>query len=100
MLTCDTLTAPTPVSDDEQLQEVSPNVTSETSSTGHCAKLGWILINKRWISPAQLELNLTSQLFNPRRLGELLVEQRLISAEQLEEALREQHWRRNGYWVI
>ena len=64
------------------------------------AKLGWILVNKKNISQAQLESALTIQFRDRKKLGELLVEQHLISCDQLEQALKEQYWRRNGYWVI
>jgi hypothetical protein len=64
------------------------------------AKLGWILIRHRWISAAQLQTILTQQNHASKKLGELLLEQSLISEGQLSEALQEQYWRRNGYWVI
>ncbi|OKH37947.1 hypothetical protein NIES2119_12085 [[Phormidium ambiguum] IAM M-71] len=63
-------------------------------------KLGWILVNKKIISQAQLESVLTTQFRYDKKLGELLVEQKLISRKQLDQALKEQYWRRNGYWVI
>lgn len=66
----------------------------------HSAKLGWILVNKKIISQAQLNLALKLQFYNNKKLGELLVEQELISREELEQALKEQYWRRNGFWVI
>ena len=34
------------------------------------------------------------------KLGELLLSNALITEGQLKQALREQYWRRNGYWVI
>ena len=78
------------------------------------AKLGWILLQKRWISAAQLQaallqqsqlqqsqLQQSHQQFQcPKKLGELLVEQAMLSAAQLKDALQEQYWRRQGYWVI
>lgn len=70
------------------------------SSIGHSVKLGWILVNKKFISQAQLESVLTIQFRYDKKLGELLVEQKLISHKQLEQALKEQYWRQNGYWVI
>jgi hypothetical protein len=77
------------------------NVTASNSESAEPdAKLGWILIHKRWISPAQLQMTLTQQLNANRPLGELLLEQSLISEVQLQQALKEQYWRRNGYWVI
>ena len=68
--------------------------------TGVIAKLGWILIQKRWITSAQLQMTLAQQLDCSKKLGELLLERSLISQEQLNQALKEQYWRRNGYWVI
>ncbi|MFB2893028.1 hypothetical protein ACE1CI_08960 [Aerosakkonemataceae cyanobacterium BLCC-F50] len=70
------------------------------SSIVHSVKLGWILVNKKIISQAQLESVLTIQFRCEKKLGELLLEQKLISHQQLEQALKEQYWRRNGYWVI
>ena len=64
------------------------------------APLGWILLNKKLISPEQLASALATQALCQRKLGEVLVEQQLISNNQLEQALKEQYWRRNGYWVI
>ena len=87
-------------------------LTTETTSTkkqptpiiknllARSAKLGWILVNKKIISPTQLESALNLQSYENKKLGELLVEQQLISSEELELALKEQYWRRNGYWVI
>jgi hypothetical protein len=71
-----------------------------TNSTDHDAKLGWILVNKNLISEDQLHAVLDRQLLDYRQVGKLLTEQQLISEEQLQQALKEQHWRRNGYWVI
>jgi hypothetical protein len=64
------------------------------------APLGWILLNKKLISPEQLASALATQALCQRKLGEVLVKQQLISNNQLEQALKEQYWRRNGYWVI
>ncbi|MBW4467551.1 MAG: hypothetical protein KME07_19160 [Pegethrix bostrychoides GSE-TBD4-15B] len=73
------------------------------TSTPDSAKLGWILIRNRWISAAQLQAVLAQQppTQQPRRkLGELLLSAALITEGQLKQALREQYWRRNGYWII
>lgn len=70
------------------------------SSIAHSVKLGWILVNKKILSQAQLESVLTIQFRHDKKLGELLLEQKLITHKQLEQALKEQYWRRNGYWVI
>jgi hypothetical protein len=68
------------------------------------AKLGSILLRKRWLSSAQLQTVLSQQHGCPststKKIGELLLEQSLLSPEQLHQALQEQYWRRNGYWVI
>jgi hypothetical protein len=68
------------------------------------AKLGWILIQKRWISAAQLQTALLNQIDHQphcsKKLGELLIEQAMLSEAQLKNALQEQYWRRHGYWVI
>ncbi|MBD2179308.1 hypothetical protein H6F42_20500 [Pseudanabaena sp. FACHB-1998] len=34
------------------------------------------------------------------RLGELLLENEEISNVQLQEAIKEQYWRKNGFWII
>lgn len=78
-------------------QQPTPDIKSSLCDS---AKLGWILVNKKTISPAQLESALTVHFYDEKKLGELLVEQHLISHNELEQALKEQYWRRNGYWVI
>lgn len=62
--------------------------------------LGQILLKKKWISFNQLETTVNQQEKSEGRLGELLLQQGFIAQEQLEQALKEQYWRRNGYWVI
>lgn len=62
--------------------------------------LGQILLKKQWISPNQLERTINRQGKGDCRLGEILIQQGIIGQEQLEQALKEQYWRRNGYWVI
>lgn len=64
------------------------------------AKLGWILIQKRWVSAAQLQAALLHQTHCSQKLGELLIEQAILTETQLKAALQEQYWRRHGYWVI
>jgi hypothetical protein len=76
------------------------NTSSLKNLLAHSAKLGWILVNKKTISQSQLESVLNRQLRENKKLGELLLEQHLISDEELQLALKEQYWRRNGYWVI
>lgn len=39
-----------------------------------------------------------SEIANP--LGQLLLETGRLTTGQLESALREQHWRQSGYWLI
>ena len=63
-------------------------------------KLGEILLNKKLLTPEQLDSLLPQQPETGKKLGELLREQQWISSEDLERALQEQYWRRNGYWVI
>lgn len=74
------------------------------SSPSDPARLGWILIRKRWISAAQLQNILSEQMSEQRqsrqKMGEILLSAALITEGQLKQALREQYWRRNGYWVI
>ncbi|NJR66156.1 MAG: hypothetical protein HC772_13890 [Leptolyngbyaceae cyanobacterium CRU_2_3] len=65
-----------------------------------CAKLGWILIKNRLVSPSQLAAALSSQFLCHKKLGELLMEEHLLSEDQLKDALREQLLRRRGHWVI
>ncbi len=72
---------------------------TQPSDAETIAKLGWVLIHRRWISPAQLQDVLSQQPQSSKKLGELLVEYTLISEGQLKQALREQYWRRYGYWV-
>ncbi|MEM1367321.1 MAG: hypothetical protein AAGG02_04735 [Cyanobacteria bacterium P01_H01_bin.15] len=65
------------------------------------SRLGKILLRKKLLTPDQLAHFLNFQQSGTRQpLGEMLVNAGLISPEQLNEALQEQHWRRQGYWVI
>ena len=76
-------------------------VEQATAPLAHASiKLGWVLINKKLITPAQLNAVLLQQQQCREKLGSLLVEAKLISDQQLAQLLREQYWRRNGYWVI
>lgn len=63
-------------------------------------RIGEIMIQKRWISTEQLHYALYLSNSNNRKLGEVLVELGWIAYEQLEQALKEQYWRKSGYWVI
>ena len=63
-------------------------------------QLGQILIRKKLISDHQLEQTIGEQISCPTKLGELLIKNHLIDTAQLEIALKEQYWRRNGFWLI
>jgi hypothetical protein len=63
-------------------------------------KLGEILVSHRLLTVEQLESLLLKQQRGKKKLGELLLEALLITPEALEMGLKEQYWRRNGYWVI
>jgi hypothetical protein len=82
------------------LQQSTSNRLSADRSNHDWERLGWILLQKRWISADHLQAALLHQLRYPQKLGEILLTQALISEDQLRDALREQYWRRNGYWVI
>ena len=62
--------------------------------------LGKILLRKRLISPIQLNRALEIQSLTGIKLGEILVTKGLIEYQDLEQALLEQYWRKNGFWVI
>lgn len=63
-------------------------------------KLGEILVNHGWISQSQLNEGLRLQLIKFCPLGRILILKKWITEERLEQALSEQYWRNNGYWVI
>ncbi len=63
-------------------------------------KLGQILIQKNWIRVSELEQIVEQQKNERKRLGELLLDADSITVAQLNNALQEQYWRKNGYWVI
>ncbi|NEP51083.1 MAG: hypothetical protein F6K65_20720 [Moorea sp. SIO3C2] len=63
-------------------------------------QLGKILVHKRLISPIQLKTALEIQSLTGIKLGEILVTKELIESQDLEQALLEQYWRKNGFWVI
>jgi hypothetical protein len=62
--------------------------------------LGEILIRKKLITCQQLEKALIEQKTNKQKLGAILLNLGFISNADLKESLKEQYWRRNGYWVI
>lgn len=96
MLVCHTSFTATSTANDGKCRVPS----AIANSINYVAKLGWILINKNLISQAHLNTALNAQPLCCKKVGELLIEQHLISEEQLQQALKEQYWRRNGYWVI
>ncbi|NES73864.1 MAG: hypothetical protein F6K24_56130 [Okeania sp. SIO2D1] len=63
-------------------------------------KIGEILIRRQLISQVQLNQAIDIQTSLYMKLGELLMFQGLIQPQNLEEALKEQYWRQNGYWII
>ncbi|NEP89154.1 MAG: hypothetical protein F6K18_21275 [Okeania sp. SIO2C2] len=63
-------------------------------------KIGEILIRRQLISQVQLNQAIDIQTSLHMKLGELLMFQGLIQPQNLEEALNEQYWRENGYWII
>lgn len=79
-------------------REYAPSIAN--NSTDHDAKLGWILVNKELITQTQLDAALNAQVRFHKPVGELLIENHLILEAHLEQALKEQFWRRNGYWII
>lgn len=62
--------------------------------------LGTLLVAKGLISPGMLERALAEQQLTGEKLGQILVYARAIAPEELEGLLREQYWRRGGYWII
>ena len=63
-------------------------------------KIGEILIRRELISQVQLNQAIDIQTSLHLKLGEFLMFQGLIKQQHLEEALKEQYWRQNGYWII
>lgn len=63
-------------------------------------KLGEILVRQGLLSQSQLEHYIIVQSSTGQKLGELLVGHGLIDYRALEQALAEQNWRSNGFWVI
>ena len=63
-------------------------------------KIGEILVRKGLLSQSQLDHIIIVQASTPQKLGELMVDYGLIDHQALEQALAEQNWRSNGYWVI
>jgi hypothetical protein len=63
-------------------------------------KLGEILLKKKLISSTQLEQALNLQCLYSDKLGKLLIDKGWLQPHDLDQALREQHWREQGLWVI
>lgn len=63
-------------------------------------KIGEIMLDKRWISTEQLNYALSLSEQTNLRLGEMLIQLGWIGEQQLQQALKEQQWRRSGFWVI
>lgn len=63
-------------------------------------RLGEILLKNHAISLQQLEEGIRLQASQSKKLGEILIEKGLVREEQVQNALQEQYWRRNGFWVI
>lgn len=63
-------------------------------------KIGEILLRKKLVSPNQLNRAIGKQGETRQKLGEVLLEDSLISSDDLDMALKEQYWRKNGFWVI
>lgn len=72
----------------------------QAALTNQTMPLGEILLDHGWITPDQLQAMLAEQETYYAPLGELCFHQKLISYHQLADALNEQHWRRNGFWVL
>ncbi|KJH70044.1 hypothetical protein UH38_20575 [Aliterella atlantica CENA595] len=62
--------------------------------------LGHLLVQEKFVSPAQLEQILSEQNHRNQKLGELMVEKNIISPAQLEQLLEKQYWQKNGFWLI
>lgn len=62
-------------------------------------KLGVLLLDKKMISPLNLEQALAEQSTSGKKLGELLVEHGIIQQNTLEFVLKEQGWRKQGVWI-
>ncbi len=63
-------------------------------------KLGEILLKKKLISLDQLEQALNLQCLYSKKLGELLINKGWLQPHDLYQALQEQHWRKQGFWII
>jgi hypothetical protein len=62
--------------------------------------LGELLVRKKVITRSQLRECLAIQRYTKQKLGEIILEKRLLSPQELNLILQEQNWRNLGYWVI
>lgn len=62
--------------------------------------LGEILIRRKRITYTQIHSALIQQKRTGKKLGEILLDLKLVLPDSLDSALKEQYWRKNGYWVI
>lgn len=65
-------------------------------------KLGELLVQRQVISQAKLNklLNWQKSTFTSKKLGEILLQQKLLCADELSQVLVEQYWRRTGLWLM
>ncbi|MGL5081726.1 MAG: hypothetical protein ACRC8A_09590 [Microcoleaceae cyanobacterium] len=63
-------------------------------------QLGQILVQKQLVSTDQLYEALSLQISCSKKLGEILLESGTIHEQDLRQALKEQSWRQNGFWII
>ncbi|MDJ0518082.1 MAG: hypothetical protein QNJ74_18150 [Trichodesmium sp. MO_231.B1] len=81
-------------------QVISQSQLKEAINIQTSMKMGEILLRRQVISQSQLKEAIDIQTSMHLKLGELLMFQGWIKPENLEEALKEQYWRQNGYWII
>jgi len=88
----------------DRLPAPVPTIGPAAAAADGLPRLGSLLLEAKFITPAQLEAALAAQLAaasagKPQRLGEILVEQRAISAAQLGFVVRDQRQRLNDlFW--
>ncbi len=81
-------------------QVISQGQLKEAINIQTSMKMGEILLRRQVISQSQLKEAIDIQTSLHLKLGELLMFQGWIQPKNLEEALKEQYWRQNGYWII
>lgn len=62
-------------------------------------KLGELLVERQLISESRLNRLLNKQKLANKKLGEIIVQQKILSGEQLQQLLIEQYWRHKGLWL-